>query len=227
MRLFGSPSLSRRCPPRRTPASPHHTPAAPSRQLGQASWDYVAFEPLEYPREEDSHVYSVTTKEELLDWLKNGDQMYRDITRQAAYVQVVMAADPRVIALVDDSDKVYSKPLYVEPMVRERGKPHYAPEDLFMFAEGHANRHRVDKAVNELRDVSAKAELHRFRSYTQEAECVEQRLHHLALALGEIKGELSRSKFCLEMVDIVARIEEKQQGWMGGMGPTRRRGRRS
>ncbi|KAH9009129.1 hypothetical protein EDB84DRAFT_1446468 [Lactarius hengduanensis] len=39
---------------------------------------HVAFEPLEYPREEDSHVYSVTTKEELLDWLKNDDQTYRD-----------------------------------------------------------------------------------------------------------------------------------------------------
>ncbi|KAH9015567.1 hypothetical protein EDB85DRAFT_1898644 [Lactarius pseudohatsudake] len=38
----------------------------------------VAFEPLEYPRE-DSHAYSVTTKEELLDWLKNGDQTYRDL----------------------------------------------------------------------------------------------------------------------------------------------------
>ncbi|KAH9019553.1 hypothetical protein EDB85DRAFT_1896593 [Lactarius pseudohatsudake] len=149
----------------------------------------------------------------------------RGITRQAAYVQVVMAADPRVIALVDDSDKVYSKPLYAEPMVRERGKPHYAPEDLFMFAVGHAGRHRVDMAVNELRDVSAKAELHRFRSYTQEAERVEQRLHSLALALGEIKGELARSKFRLEMADLVARIEEKQQGWMGGVGPTRRRGR--
>ncbi|KAH9022832.1 hypothetical protein EDB85DRAFT_2185328, partial [Lactarius pseudohatsudake] len=38
----------------------------------------VAFEPSEYPREEDSHAYSVTTKEELLDWLKNGDQTYRN-----------------------------------------------------------------------------------------------------------------------------------------------------
>ncbi|KAH9043913.1 hypothetical protein EDB85DRAFT_2206628 [Lactarius pseudohatsudake] len=39
----------------------------------------VAFEPLAYPREEDSHAYSVTTKEELLDWVKNGDQTYRDL----------------------------------------------------------------------------------------------------------------------------------------------------
>ncbi|KAH9027319.1 hypothetical protein EDB85DRAFT_1893013 [Lactarius pseudohatsudake] len=39
----------------------------------------VPFEPLEYPREEDSHAYSVTTKEELLGWVKNGDQTYRDL----------------------------------------------------------------------------------------------------------------------------------------------------
>ncbi|KAH9040490.1 hypothetical protein EDB85DRAFT_1886989 [Lactarius pseudohatsudake] len=41
----------------------------------------VAFEPLEYPREEDSHAYSVTTKEELLDWVKNGDQTYCDVQK--------------------------------------------------------------------------------------------------------------------------------------------------
>ncbi|KAH9026456.1 hypothetical protein EDB84DRAFT_1610531 [Lactarius hengduanensis] len=40
----------------------------------------VAFGPLEYPREEDSHACSVTTKEELLDWVKNGDQTYRDVS---------------------------------------------------------------------------------------------------------------------------------------------------
>ncbi|KAH9030061.1 hypothetical protein EDB85DRAFT_1891793 [Lactarius pseudohatsudake] len=39
----------------------------------------VAFEPPEYPREEDSHVYGVTTKEELLEWVKNGDQTYRNL----------------------------------------------------------------------------------------------------------------------------------------------------
>ncbi|KAH9028481.1 hypothetical protein EDB85DRAFT_1892496 [Lactarius pseudohatsudake] len=38
----------------------------------------VAFEPLRYPCEEDSLTYSITTKEELLDWLKNGDQTHRD-----------------------------------------------------------------------------------------------------------------------------------------------------
>ncbi|KAH9018397.1 hypothetical protein EDB85DRAFT_1897205 [Lactarius pseudohatsudake] len=39
----------------------------------------IGNKPLEYPREEDSHAYSVSTKEELLDWVKNGDQMYRDL----------------------------------------------------------------------------------------------------------------------------------------------------
>ncbi|KAH9016730.1 hypothetical protein EDB85DRAFT_2155681 [Lactarius pseudohatsudake] len=168
--------------------------------------------------------YKVNKADDFVHYLITDAQ---GITRQAAYVQVVMAADPRVIALVDDSDKVYSKPLYAEPMVRERGKPHYTPEDLVMFAVGHANRHRVDMAVNELRDVSAKAELHRFRAYTQEAERIEQHLHHLALTLGEVKGELARSKFRLEMADIVERIGEKQQGWMGGVRSVRRRGRRS
>ncbi|KAH9040491.1 hypothetical protein EDB85DRAFT_2286735 [Lactarius pseudohatsudake] len=67
----------------------------------------VAFEPLEYPREEDSHAYSVTTKEELLDWVKNGDQMYRDdspLTHYAAPTSIrtqdpVTACPPATLPL--------------------------------------------------------------------------------------------------------------------------------
>jgi hypothetical protein len=148
-------------------------------------------------------------------------------TAQATYVQVMMTPDPLVIALAEDSDKVYSKPLYAEPQVREAGKPHYLAEDMYAFVGGHANQHRVDRAVNELHDVSLKAELHRYRAYKAEAERMEQRLHALSQALGSVQGEVARSKFRLEMANTWDRITEKQEGWMGGVGPTRRRGRRS
>ncbi|KAH9010407.1 hypothetical protein EDB85DRAFT_1902073 [Lactarius pseudohatsudake] len=63
----------------------------------------VAFEPLEYPHEEDSHAYSITTKEELLDWLKNSDQMYRDS---------LMPLDTRIRLLVPVCSSSSSAPCY-------------------------------------------------------------------------------------------------------------------
>ncbi|KAH9008639.1 hypothetical protein EDB85DRAFT_2164076 [Lactarius pseudohatsudake] len=81
---------------------------------------------------------------------------------------------------------------------------------MFALAAGHSDRHRIDRAINELHDVSVKAELHRYRSYVQEAERLEQRLHHLVQALGETKGEVACSKFRLEMADVMDRIDKKQ-----------------
>ncbi|KAH9019781.1 hypothetical protein EDB85DRAFT_2153517 [Lactarius pseudohatsudake] len=149
------------------------------------------------------------------------------VTRQVTFIQVVMGPDPLVLGLMDDSEKVYSRPLYAEPKVLEKGKPHYAPEDMYAFVGGHSNQHCVDRAVNELKDTSLKAELTRYRAYKREAERMEQRLHTLAQALGGVQGEITRSKFRLEMADSWDRITEVQEGWMGGIGPTRRRGHRS
>ncbi|KAH9160292.1 hypothetical protein EDB89DRAFT_2082058 [Lactarius sanguifluus] len=149
------------------------------------------------------------------------------VTTQAPYIQVVMNPDPIVLALAVDSDKTYSKPLYAEPHVRERGKPQYTPAEMHALSGGHSNQHRTDLAVNMLKDTSLKAELHRYRNYRTEAERLEQRLHALSEALGAAQSELARSKFRLEMADIYNRVGEVQEGWSGGIGPTRRRGRRS
>ncbi|KAH9015718.1 hypothetical protein EDB84DRAFT_1567582 [Lactarius hengduanensis] len=63
---------------------------------------------------------------------------------------------------------------------------------MYAFVGGHSNQHRVDRAVNELKDVSLKAELHRYRAYKREAERMEQRLHALSQALGGVQGESQR-----------------------------------
>ncbi|KAH8977124.1 hypothetical protein EDB86DRAFT_3084799 [Lactarius hatsudake] len=124
------------------------------------------------------------------------------VTTQAPYIQVIMTADPLVLALTADSDKTFSKPLYTEPQVRERGKPHYGELKMHALAAGHANQHYLDMAVNELHNVGLKAELHHFRSLKQEAERVEQHLHALTQALGGLQGDMAHCKFRLEMVDI-------------------------
>ncbi|KAH9037628.1 hypothetical protein EDB85DRAFT_2142326 [Lactarius pseudohatsudake] len=90
------------------------------------------------------------------------------VTWQATFVQAIMGPGP------------------AEVQVRKAGKPHYAPEDMYAFMGGHSNQHRVDRAVNELKDVSLKAEL----------------------ALGGVQGELTRSKFRLEMANTWDRITE-------------------
>ncbi|KAH8978793.1 hypothetical protein EDB92DRAFT_1821360 [Lactarius akahatsu] len=149
------------------------------------------------------------------------------ITQQATFVQVVGGPDPLVLGLVDNSNKVYSRPLYAEPQVREASKPHYTPEDMYAFVGGHSNQHRMDRAVNELKDVGLKAELTRYRAYKHEAERMEQRLHALAQALGRVQGELTRCKFRLEMANVLDQVTERQEAWVGGIGPTRHCGRHS
>ncbi|KAH9067676.1 hypothetical protein EDB87DRAFT_1678000 [Lactarius vividus] len=114
-------------------------------------------------------------------------------TRQAAYVQVIMGSDPIVLGLVEDSEKVYSQPLYAEPHVKATGKEQYPQEDMHLFAGGYHDRPRLDRAIGELHDVSLKAEVHCYRAYAYEAERMEQQLHQLAAALRGVKAELGRS----------------------------------
>src|SRR6202012_5322478 len=96
------------------------------------------------------------------------------VTRQIAFHQVVMNADPLVLGLLEDSEKVYSKPLYAEPQVREAGKPHYPNEEMYSLVRGHSHQHRIDRAIAELKDMGLKAELHRYRTYKHEAHRMEQ-----------------------------------------------------
>ncbi len=51
-------------------------------------------------------------------------------TRQAYYMQAIMAPNPLVVGLRQDSDKVFSKPLYVSAVYQFDGKPTYATGDM-------------------------------------------------------------------------------------------------
>ncbi|KAH9160441.1 hypothetical protein EDB89DRAFT_1914725 [Lactarius sanguifluus] len=131
-------------------------------------------------------------------------------TQQATYIQVVDGPDPLIIGLIEDSNKVYTKPLYAKPHV------------------GHAGQHCLDRVINELKDRGLKAELKHYRQYQHKAERVEQRLHSLAQSLGGIQLELKKSKYRLEMADVIKQVSQMQEGWMSGIGPMHtRHGRRS
>ncbi len=53
----------------------------------------------------------------------------RDV-RQAEYVQVILHPNPIVVRLCNDSNKVYTKPLYAAPVFCYDGKPIYCAEQL-------------------------------------------------------------------------------------------------
>ncbi|KAH9025243.1 hypothetical protein EDB85DRAFT_2149949 [Lactarius pseudohatsudake] len=218
----------------------------------------VAFEPLEYPREEDSHAYSVTTKEELLDWVKNGDQTYRDllvlvcvlasspssafryksyadffliildfciavwpqpsanrsliqvglirpgrnitspdgvqVEREACYVQVIMGPDPLVVGIIDESDKVYARPLYTAPRFTYSGKPIYLNVDMALFTEAFEDRAHVDRCLDAIHDPSLTVEVHRYRTVAREEEHLNQRIDDLIAALGEVARKATASR---------------------------------
>ncbi len=45
--------------------------------------------------------------------------------KQVEYVQTILHLNPIVVGLCDNSDKVYSKPLYASPVYHYDGKPTY------------------------------------------------------------------------------------------------------
>ncbi len=50
--------------------------------------------------------------------------------RQVEYVQVILHPNPIVVGLRDNSDKVYTQPLYAAPIFHYDGKPVYMAQEL-------------------------------------------------------------------------------------------------
>ncbi len=81
-------------------------------------------------------------------------------TRQAQYVQVVLHLNPFVIGLRDDSEKVYTTPLYAAPIFHYDGKPVYQAQDLEILKMEAEEKEWVDCMLCHLNDLSLVAEVH-------------------------------------------------------------------
>ncbi len=90
--------------------------------------------------------------------------------KQAEYVQVILHPNPIVIRLRDDSDKVYTKPLYAVPIFHYDGKPVYQAQQLEMLKMGVEGQDQTDQMICHLNDPSLKAEVHQFCVMAQELE---------------------------------------------------------
>ncbi len=94
-------------------------------------------------------------------------------TQQAHYTQAIMAPNPLVIALRQDSDKVFSKPLYASPVYAFDGKPTYTTGELDYLKADAQGRELTDRLIDREGDLSLKVEVHRFRMLTTELERME------------------------------------------------------
>ncbi len=132
--------------------------------------------------------------------------------QQAQYVQTIMGPNPLVVGLRDDSDKVYSKPLYATPIYSFNGKPVYTIQDLDILKSNTADWERWDRMIQHLGDPSLTVEVHQFHVLMEELDRMEEVLvenedqwGHLATAkLGAIQR--------LEMSDALGRIKAQDDG---------------
>jgi len=134
--------------------------------------------------------------------------------RQAKYIQVIMGPNPMVLGVIDESDLVYPRPLYATPFLTFVRQPIYPQEDLDVLTAEHADRPIVDRCAKDLGDKSVTAEIHRFRILTQEGDRIKACIIELEKAFGEVQALKLGSIRCMEMVDVMARLEERRMGML-------------
>jgi len=97
-------------------------------------------------------------------------------TKQAEYVQTILHPNPIIVGLHDDSDKVYSKPLYTSLIYHYNGKPTYTTQELEVLKAGTEGQEQTDRMIYHLHNLSLTAEVHHFHMVSQELDWVEEAL---------------------------------------------------
>jgi len=80
-------------------------------------------------------------------------------TAQAQYVQVIMGPNPIMIGIRNDTNKVYSKPLYAHPLYRFDSKPVYNTSELGMLLADAEESNKTDQMIERVGDISLTAEV--------------------------------------------------------------------
>ena len=132
--------------------------------------------------------------------------------RQVEYVQVILHPNPIVVGLRDDSDKVFTKPLYAAPIFHYDGKPVYRAEQLEVLKQGAEGQDQTDRMVRRLNDPSLTAEVHRFHTMAQELEWVEEAIAENEDRWGELAAMHCKTIRRLEMADALSQIQDQNDG---------------
>src|SRR6266702_2241820 len=134
------------------------------------------------------------------------------VTKQVEYVQVVMHPNPFVIGLRDDSEKVYTTPLYAAPIFHYDGKPVYKAQELEFLKAGAADQEQTDRRIKRIGDPSLVVEVHRFRIMTQEITRLEEAIAEGEDRWGELAAMQCRTIRRLEMADALNCIKDQDEG---------------
>ncbi len=129
-------------------------------------------------------------------------------------MQVILHPNPIIIGLRDDSNKVYTWPLYAVPIFHYDGKPVYRAEQLEKLKLGAEGQEHTDQMIHRLNDPSLTAEVHRFCVMAQELERMEEAIAEGEDRWGELVGMHCKTIRRLEMADALLRIQDQDEGLM-------------
>jgi hypothetical protein len=132
---------------------------------------------------------------------------YNSVRQPVNFVQTILTPDPLVIGICKDSDFVFAKPLHATPEYLFGERPIYVLEDLEVLDKGHARHAMIDREIVELHDVMVRAEVTRYRALTADLVYLESRLIELERQWGETSSKKLGCIRCLEMANILARLE--------------------
>jgi len=134
--------------------------------------------------------------------------------QQAQYMQAIIAPNPLVMALCDDTNKVFSKLLYAAPIYKYDGKPVYTTAELDYLKADAQGQEFTDRMIERVGDLSLQAEVHHFWVITAELECMEKVLVENKDTWGQLASAKLGTIQCLEMADMVARINKRNDGFV-------------
>ena len=131
-----------------------------------------------------------------------------DVTRQVDFIQTILTSDPLIIGLRLDTDFVFAKPIHATPKYMFGDRPIYGLDDLEVLDEKHADRGRIERELDQLNDVTVRAEVIRYRALTADVAYLEGRLMDLEKQWGEITAKKLGCIQRLEMASVLERLTD-------------------
>ncbi len=132
--------------------------------------------------------------------------------QQAEYVQVILHPNPIVVGLCNNSNKVYTKPLYTTPVFHYNGKAVYPAQELEKLKLGAEGQEQTDHMIACLNDPSLTAEVHHFHMMAQELAHVEEAITESEDQWGKLTTIHCKTIRRLEMADALQRIQDQNEG---------------
>jgi len=114
--------------------------------------------------------------------------------------------------LRDDSDKVYSKPLYALPIYHYDGKPVYTAQELEVLKMDAEGKEQTNHMIRHLHDLSLMVEIHCFHMVSQELDRIEEAMVDNEDQWGELAMMKLKTIRRLEMANALQRMQVQDKG---------------